>query len=103
MELIGLIQHHLDGVLVLAKFVSFEFLASTRSPRASLNSGHLLGAVFVVTALIFPLAMLIMVVMSFLAGCRLRLTSGWRWLNVLYSCSEIGGSVLVRYCHEIRH
>jgi hypothetical protein len=35
----------------------------------------LLGAVLVVTALVFPLAMSITVVMSTLAGCRLRLTS----------------------------
>jgi hypothetical protein len=103
MELAGLIQHHLDGVLILAEFVSFALLASTRSPRGSLNSGHLLGAVLVVTALIFPLAVPITVVMSSLAGCRLRLASGWRWLNVLHSCCGVGGSVLVRYRHEIRH
>jgi hypothetical protein len=103
MELTGLIQHHLDGVLVLAEFVTFALLASARSPWASLNSSHLLGAILVVTAFIFPLAMSITIVMSSLTGCRLRLTSGWRWFNVLYSCSRIGGSVFVRYCHEIRH
>jgi hypothetical protein len=103
MELAGLIQHHLDGVLVLAEFVPFALLASTRSPRASLNSSYLLGAVLVVTALVFPLAVSIMVVMSPLAGCRLRLASGWRWLNALHPCGRVGGSVLVRYRHEIRH
>jgi hypothetical protein len=78
MELAGLIQHHLNGVLVLAELVFFVLLASTRSPRASFYSGHLLGAVLVVMALIFPLAVPITVVMSSLAGCRLRLASGWR-------------------------
>jgi hypothetical protein len=53
--------------------------------------------------LVFPLAVSITVVMSTLAGCWLRLASGWRWLNVLHSCSGVGGSVLVRYRHEIRH
>jgi hypothetical protein len=103
MELAGLIQHRLDGVLVLAEFVFFALLAFTRSPRASLNSGHLLGAVLVVVALIFPLAVLITVVMSSLTGSRLRLASGRRWLNILHSCSGVGGSVLVRYRHEICH
>jgi hypothetical protein len=87
MELIGLIQHHLDGVLVLAKLVTFVLLASTCSPRASLNSSHLLGAILVVTVFVFPLAMSIMIVMFSSTDCRLRLTSGWRWFDVLYSCS----------------
>jgi hypothetical protein len=103
MELTGLIQHHLDSVLVLAEFVPFALLASTRSPRASLNNGHLLGAVLVVTTLFFPLAVSITVVMSSLAGCRLRLAPGWRWLNVLHPCSRVGRSVLVRYRHEVCH
>jgi hypothetical protein len=103
MELAGLIQHHLDGVLILAEFVPFAFLASTHSPGASLNRSYLLGAVLVVTAFVLPLAMSIMVVMSSLAGCRLRLAYGWRWLNALYSCSRVGGSVLVRYRHEVSH
>jgi hypothetical protein len=41
-----------------------------------LNSSYLLGAILVVTALVFPLAMSITAVMSSLAGCRLRLASG---------------------------
>jgi hypothetical protein len=76
MELTGLIQHHPDGVLVLAKFVAFALLASARSPWASLNSSHLLGAILVVTAFVFPLAMSIIIVMSSLTSYRLRLTSG---------------------------
>jgi hypothetical protein len=68
MELAGLIQHHLDGVLIFAEFVPFAFLASTRSPGASLNSSYLLGAVLVVTAFVLPLVVSITVVMSSLAG-----------------------------------
>jgi hypothetical protein len=102
-ELARLIQHHLDGVLVLAELVSFVFLTSTRSPRASLNNSHLLGTVFVVMTLVLPLAMTIMVVMSALAECRLRLASGWHWLDVLYPCSGVSGGVLVRYRHEVSH
>jgi hypothetical protein len=90
MKLTGLIQHHLDGVFVLAELVSFALLASARSPRASLDSSHLLGAVLVVMTLIFPLFMAIMVVMSALVGCRLGLASGRRWLDVLHPCGEVG-------------
>jgi hypothetical protein len=43
-----------------------------------LNSGYLLGAILVITTLILSLAVAITVVMSTLAGCRLRLASGWR-------------------------
>jgi hypothetical protein len=53
--------------------------------------------------LIFPLAVSITIVMSTLAGCRLRLASGWCWLNVLHSCSRVSGSILVRYHHEVSH
>jgi hypothetical protein len=74
-ELIGLIQHHLDGVLVLAELVSFALLDSTRSPRASLDSNHLLGTILVVVTLVFPLAMAVTIVVYALAGCRLGLTS----------------------------
>jgi hypothetical protein len=103
MEFAGLIQHHLDGVLVLAEFVPFALLASTRSPQASLNNSYLLEAVLVVTVLVFPLAVSITVVMSSLAGCQLRLASDWRWLNALHPCSRVSGSVLIRYRHEVRH
>jgi hypothetical protein len=72
-ELIGLIQHHLDGALILVELISLALLTSTRSPRASLNSGHLLGAILVVVTLIFPLAMAITVMMTTLAGCQLGL------------------------------
>jgi hypothetical protein len=53
--------------------------------------------------LVFSLAVPVAVVMSTLAGCRLRLASGWRWLNILHPCSGVGGSVLVRYRHEVSH
>jgi hypothetical protein len=47
-----------------------------------LNSSHLLGAVFVVMTLVLPLVVTITIVISALAGCGLRLASGWHWLNV---------------------
>jgi hypothetical protein len=72
-KLTGLIQHHLDGVLVLAELVSVVLLASAHSPWASLDSCHLLGAVLVVMTLVLPLAVAITVMMSALAGCRLGL------------------------------
>jgi hypothetical protein len=50
--------------LSLLNLSPLALLASTCSPRASLNSDYLLGAVLVVTVLIFPLAMSITVVMS---------------------------------------
>jgi hypothetical protein len=103
MELARLIQHHLDGVLVFVELVSFALLTSTRSPWASLNNSYLLRTILVVAALVLPFSMSITVVMSSLAGCRLRLAPGWRWLNALHSCGRVGGSVLVRYCHEVRH
>jgi hypothetical protein len=73
------------------------------SPRASLDNGYLLGAILVIAALILSFAVMITVVMSTLAGCRLRLASGRRWLHILHPRGGIGGSVLVRYRHEIRH
>jgi hypothetical protein len=73
MELTRLIQHHLDGVLVLVELVSLALLASARSPRASLDSSHLLGSILVVVMLVLSLAMEITIVMSVLAGCRLGL------------------------------
>jgi hypothetical protein len=53
--------------------------------------------------LILSLVVAITVVVSTLAGCRLRLASGWRWLNILHPCGGVGRSVLVRYRHEISH
>jgi hypothetical protein len=101
MEFAGLIQHHLNGVLVLAKFIPFALLAATHSPRASLNSCHLLRVVLVVMALHFPFAMPIVVVMSSLTRCRLRLTPSRSQLDALHSRGRVGGSILVHYHHEV--
>jgi hypothetical protein len=66
-ELAWLVQHHLDGVLVFVELVALAPLTPARSPRASLDYGHLLQAVLVIMALVFPLAMTIAVVMPILA------------------------------------
>jgi hypothetical protein len=68
-----------------------------------LNSGYLLEAVLVITVLILSFAVVITVVMSTLAGCQLRLASDRRWLHILHPRGGVGGSVLVRYRHEICH
>jgi hypothetical protein len=72
-ELTGLVQYHLDGVLVLVELIPLALLTPARSPRASLDNAHLLRAILVVVKLVSPLAVAISVVMSALAGCRLGL------------------------------
>jgi hypothetical protein len=89
-ELIGLIQHHLDGVLVLVELVSLTLLASAHSPRASLDSGYLLGAVLVVMTLVLTLVVVITVMMPALAGCRLVLACCRYQLCVLHPCGGVG-------------
>jgi hypothetical protein len=67
-ELAWLVQHHLDGVLVFVELVALAPLTPARSPQASLDCGHLLQALLVVMALVFPLAVTVAVVMPVLAG-----------------------------------
>jgi hypothetical protein len=72
-ELAWLIQHHLDGVLVLVELISLALLTLACNPRASLDCGHLLRAILVVMTLVFPLAVAVIVVVPTLAGCQLGL------------------------------
>jgi hypothetical protein len=73
MELAWVVQHHLDGALVLVELVTLALLTPARSPRASMDSGHLLRAVLVVMTFILPLAVAVSIVVSALDGCRLGL------------------------------
>jgi hypothetical protein len=89
MELTRLIHHHLDGVLVLVELVPLALLASARSPWASLDNSHLLGAILVVVTLVLPLAMAITVVMSAFE-CQLGLTRSQHRFRVLHPCGGVG-------------
>jgi hypothetical protein len=103
MELSWLVQHHLDGVLLLVELVTFVSLAATRSPRASLDGGHLLQAIPVVMALVFPLDVAIAVVVPALAGSRLGLSYSWLGLSKLHPYCGVSCCILVRYRHEFSH